>query len=107
MVILTLWVGVHSLTVFFFDTELFSAAAIETSPKQAAIHLALSAYALLSKKQQPNSPLALSVESLTAEAQTLLPPSTTLPEEFDYAVGEVYVLIMSLSQLDTESFGYK
>ena len=62
-----------------------------------AIHLALSAYASLSKKQQPNAPLALTVESLTAEAQSLLPPSTTLPEEFQYTVGEVYVLIfMSL-----------
>jgi len=65
------------------------ATAIETSPKQVAIHLALSAYASLSKKQQPNAPLALTVESLTAEVQNLLPPSTTLPEEFEYAVGEV------------------
>jgi amyloid beta precursor protein binding protein 1 len=55
----------------------------------------LSAYASLSKKQQPNAPLALTVESLTAEAQTLLPPGTTLPEEFEYAVGEVYVSIYS------------
>ena len=72
-----------------------SATAIETSPKQLAIHLALSAYASLSNKQQPNAPLALTVESLTAEAQTLLPPGTTLPEEFEYAIGEVYVLLLS------------
>jgi NEDD8-activating enzyme E1 regulatory subunit len=71
---------------------MFSATAIETSPKQVAIHLALSAYASLSKKQQqPNRPLALTVESLMAEAQILLPPGTTLPEEFEYTVGEVYV----------------
>ena len=55
----------------------------------------MSAYASLSKKQRPNAPLALSAESLTAEAQILLPPSTTLPEEFEYAVGEVYVYILN------------
>lgn len=71
------------------------AAAIETSPKQIAIHLALSAYASLSRKQQPNTPLALTVESLTAEAQTLLPLGTILPEEFEYTVGEVYVSYFS------------
>jgi len=73
--------------------------AIETSSKQVAIHLALSAYALLSKKQQPHFPLALTVESLTAEAQSLLPPSTTLPEEFEYAVGEVYVYLIIYDSL--------
>ena len=72
---------------------LFSAAAISTSSKQVAIHLALSAYASLSKKQQSNAPLALTIESLMAEAQILLPPGTTLPEEFEYTVGEVYVYI--------------
>ena len=79
--------------------DLFSVTAIETSPKQVAIHLALSAYASLAKKQRPNAPLALSVASLTAEAQSLLPPSTTLPEEFEYAVGEVYVYILKLSSV--------
>ena len=95
MLILKLWVRVNFWSPFCFDDAdlFFSATAIETSPKQVAIHLALSAYASLSKKQQPNSPLALTVESLTAEAQILLPPSTTLPEEFEYAVGEVYVYI--------------
>ena len=76
--------------------DLFSVTAIESSPKQVAIHLALSAYASLSKKQKPNTPLALTVESLMAAAQSLLPPGTTLPEEFDYAVGEVYVYIKLL-----------
>ena len=75
------------------DTDLFSATAIETAPKQVAIHLALSAYSSLLKKQRPNSPLALTVESVTSEAQNLLPPGTTLPEEFEYTVGEVYVYI--------------
>ena len=70
---------------------LFSATAIETSPKQVAVHLTLSAYASLSKKQLLSRPLALTVESLTAEAQILLPPGATLPEEFEYTVGEVYV----------------
>ena len=75
---------------------MFSAVAIETSPKQVAIHLALSAYASLTKKQQPNRPLALTVESLMAEAQILLPPGAILPEEFDYTVGEVYVYYIIL-----------
>ena len=79
------------------DTDLFSARAIETSPKEVAIDLALSVYSSLSKKQQLNSPLALAVESLTAEAPNLLSPGTTLPEEFDYTVGEVYVYILNLS----------
>ena len=97
-------------TSFFFDIHffclsttstttltLFSAISIQTSPKQVAIHLALSAYASLSKKKQlPNAPLALTVESLTAEAQILLPPGGTLPEEFEYTVGEVYVYILNL-----------
>ena len=78
------------ISIFCFDddADLFSATAIESSPKQVAIHLALSAYASLSKKQKSN--VALTVE-FTAEAQSLLPLSTTLPEEFEYAVGEVYV----------------
>ena len=77
------------------------ATAIETS-KQVAIHLALSAYALLSKTQQPNAPLALTVESLTAEAQTLLLPGRTLPEECKYAIGAMYVLFLSRTPKDTE-----
>jgi hypothetical protein len=100
MLILKLWVRVNFLIFIFVSTTtltLFSVTAIETSPKQVAIHLALSAYSSLSKKQQPNSPLALTVESLTAEARILLPPSTTLPEEFEYAVGEVYVYIYNFS----------
>ena len=78
--------------IFCFDddADLFSTTAIEISPKQVVIHLALSAYASLSKKQKPNAPLALTVE-FTAGAQSLLPLSTTLPEEFEYTVGEVYV----------------
>lgn len=86
MLILKLWVRLIFICLED-DADLFSATAIETSPKQVAIHFALSAYASLSKK--PNAPLALTVESLTAEARTLLPPSTTLPEEFEYAVGEM------------------
>ena len=68
---------------FFVSTttlDLFSATAIETSPKQVAIHLALSAYASLAKKQRPNAPCI-----------SLLPPSTT----FEYAVGEVYVYMLN------------
>ena len=90
-------------TGFFFlfrrrmTLTLFSATAIETSPKQVAIHLALSAYASLSNKQQPNAPLALTIESLMAEAQILLPPRTTLPEEFEYTVGEVFVIFSFFS----------
>ena len=82
-------------------TLLFSAIAIETSPKQVAIHLALSAYASLSKKNQPNRPLALTVESLMAEAQILLPRGATLPEEFEYTVGEVYVYLFFSSSLSS------
>ncbi|KAF8154800.1 hypothetical protein B0H34DRAFT_538059 [Crassisporium funariophilum] len=63
--------------------------AVESLPKQLAIHLALSALTSLSIKQQPNAPLALSEEALTAEGQALLPAGIELPEEFSDAVGEV------------------
>lgn len=91
-----LWVKPFFDIIFCYHAdrshEFFLATAIETSPKQLVIHLVMSAYASLSKKQQPNAPLTLTVESLTAEAQTLLPPDTILPEEFEYVVGEVCVL---------------
>ncbi|KAF8066907.1 hypothetical protein FPV67DRAFT_1496954 [Lyophyllum atratum] len=60
--------------------------ALASSPKQTAIHLSLSALSALLLKQPGVAP---SVESLTAEAQTLLPPGTVLPDEFPDAVGEV------------------
>ncbi|TFK34707.1 hypothetical protein BDQ12DRAFT_689426 [Crucibulum laeve] len=63
---------------------------IQTSPKQLAIHLALSALANLITKQQPNAPLTPTIESLTVEAQALLPSGTELPEEeWANAVGEL------------------
>ncbi|KAF8908198.1 hypothetical protein CPB84DRAFT_1767560 [Gymnopilus junonius] len=63
--------------------------AIETAPKQLSTHLALTALTSLAAKNQPNAPLTPTVEDLTAEAQTLLPPGTDLPDEFPDAVGEV------------------
>ncbi|KNZ79684.1 NEDD8-activating enzyme E1 regulatory subunit, partial [Termitomyces sp. J132] len=60
--------------------------AIAGSPKQASIHLSLSALSALSTKQVGVPP---TVEALTAEAQALLAPSTELPEEFGEYIGEV------------------
>lgn len=60
--------------------------AISTSPKQVAIHLALSAQTALSTKQPGVAP---TVQALTSEAQALLPQGTMLPEEFSDAVGEM------------------
>ncbi|KAF5381797.1 hypothetical protein D9615_005556 [Tricholomella constricta] len=60
--------------------------AIASSPKQTAIHMSLSALSALNVKQPTTAP---TVEALTAEAQALLPPGTTLPDEFSDAVGEI------------------
>ncbi len=77
-----------------------AANAVGASPKQLAIHLALSAASsLASKNPTPQGSIpALTVEALTQEAQTLLPPGTELPEEFEYTVGEMYVSKSSLSR---------
>ncbi|CAK5274638.1 unnamed protein product [Mycena citricolor] len=58
------------------------AAAIESSPKAAATHLALSALAIVGTSQPSEA-------ALTAAAQALLPPGTELPEEFALSVGEI------------------
>ncbi|KAJ7267019.1 hypothetical protein B0H12DRAFT_1179488 [Mycena haematopus] len=58
------------------------ASTVASSPKAAAIHLALSALAAVASPQP-------TVEALTAAAQALLPPGTELPEEFSDAVGEI------------------
>ncbi|KAF8965437.1 hypothetical protein BDZ97DRAFT_1918283 [Flammula alnicola] len=65
------------------------ASAIETAPKQLATHLALTALSSFASKQQPSAPLTPTLEALTAEAQTLLPPGTDLPDEFGDSVGEI------------------
>jgi hypothetical protein len=65
--------------------------AIETAPKQLATHLALTALSSFATKQQPNAPLTPTMDALTSEALALLPPGTELPEDFEAAVGEVYV----------------
>jgi len=58
------------------------ASAVTSSPKAAAIHLALSALAAVGSTQP-------TIEALTAAAQALLPPGTELPDEFSDAVGEI------------------
>ncbi|KAJ6595844.1 hypothetical protein DFH09DRAFT_1024735 [Mycena vulgaris] len=58
------------------------ASAVASSPKAAAIHLALSALTAVSSPQP-------TVEALTAAAQALLPPGVELPDEFSDAVGEI------------------
>ncbi|KAG6819265.1 hypothetical protein H0H93_013580 [Arthromyces matolae] len=60
--------------------------AIETSPKQAAIHLSLAAFSSLGTKQPGVTP---TVELLTAEAQALLPSGAELPDDFSDYVGEI------------------
>ncbi|KAJ6627840.1 hypothetical protein B0H10DRAFT_2209966 [Mycena sp. CBHHK59/15] len=58
------------------------AAAVASSPKATATHLALSALASVASTEP-------TVEALTATAQALLPPSIELPDEFSDAVGEI------------------
>ncbi|KAF7360342.1 NEDD8-activating enzyme E1 regulatory subunit [Mycena venus] len=58
------------------------ASVVASSPKAAAIHLALSALAVVGTSQP-------TAEALTAAAQALLPPGTELPDEFSDAVGEI------------------
>ncbi|KAH9476223.1 NEDD8-activating enzyme E1 regulatory subunit [Psilocybe cubensis] len=62
--------------------------ATQTSSKQLAVHLALSALSNFLAKSK-TSGQTLSAEALTAEAQKLLPDGTELPEEFEDCVGEV------------------
>jgi len=62
---------------------------LSTSPKQIAIHLALSALTALTVKQPGIPP---TTEALTAEAQAFLPLGVELPDEFADAVGEMYAL---------------
>jgi len=57
--------------------------AATASPKQLAIHLALSAASSLAPSGEFN------VEALTQQAQSLLPPGTELPSEFDYTAAEM------------------
>jgi amyloid beta precursor protein binding protein 1 len=66
--------------------------ATTASPKQLAIHLALSAASCLASKAPatPEGELPVfTIEALTQEAQSLLPPGTELPEEFEYTGGEM------------------
>ena len=65
--------------------------AVETAPKPLATHIALTALASFATKQQANAPLTPTMEALTSEALALLPPGAELPEDFEAAVGEVYV----------------
>jgi len=55
---------------------------LESAPKAAATHLALTALKALGS--EPTSE-----DALTSEALKLLPPNTTLPEEFEQAIGEL------------------
>ncbi|KAF9043093.1 hypothetical protein BJ165DRAFT_1348611 [Panaeolus papilionaceus] len=61
----------------------------EATPKELAVHLALSALSSVIEKSQPGAPLTPTVEALTEEAQALLPAGASLPEEFENAVGEI------------------
>lgn len=67
--------------------------AIQTSSKQLAVHLALSALSNFTAKAK-TSGQTLSVEAVTAEAQKLLPEGTELPDEFEDCVGEAYVFFV-------------
>ncbi|KAJ3565311.1 hypothetical protein NP233_g7710 [Leucocoprinus birnbaumii] len=66
--------------------------AATTAPKQLAIHLALSAASCLASKTPAPSAGEIpvfTIEALTQEAQSLLPPGVALPEEFEYTGGEI------------------
>lgn len=63
--------------------------AATASPKQLAIHLALSAASSLASKTCPEELPAFTIEALTQEAQSLLPLGTELPQEFEYTAAEI------------------
>jgi len=63
--------------------------AATASPKQLAIHLALSAASSLASKTCPEELPAFTIEALTQEAQSLLPLGTELPQEFEYTAAEM------------------
>lgn len=84
----------------FTDNFMRVANAVETAPKQLATHLALTALSSFATKQQHNAPLTPTMQALTGEALALLPPGTELPEDFEAAVGEVYVSsLLSVRQI--------
>lgn len=86
---------VNSLNAY---THANAASAVTTSPKQLAIHLALSAASSLASKTptpaQGEIPV-YTVEALAQEALSLLEPGAELPEDFGYTVGEMYVFNLS------------
>lgn len=63
------------------DLDVLLANLLESSPKEVAHHLAISAL-----NRAPSSP---TVESLRAEALKIVGADTTLPEHFDDAAGEM------------------
>lgn len=59
--------------------------ALQTYPKETSTHLALSALSLLPTDISPTN------ESLRAAVQNIIGQDAELPEEFDNAIGEMYV----------------
>lgn len=70
-----------------FLTHFHPAVAIDSAPKQLAIHLALSAYASWAAKTKNGE--ELTVDALTQEAKKAIPDGKELPEGFEEYVGEV------------------
>jgi NEDD8-activating enzyme E1 regulatory subunit len=63
--------------------SLYAATALQTYPKEASTHLALSALSALPTDLSPAE------DSLRATAQNIVGQDVELPDEFDNAVGEM------------------
>ncbi|KAF5310187.1 hypothetical protein D9619_010598 [Psilocybe cf. subviscida] len=63
--------------------------AMETQPKELAIHLALSGLSTFLSKHESESNPTPTLEDIRSEVLSLLPSGTELPEYFDEAFGEV------------------
>jgi len=105
----TLWRWVrpslfHHFFAIFIGSPFTPVNAVASSPKQAAIHLSLSALSVFNTKQPGVAP---TLEALTEEAQALLPDGTELPEEFSDAVGEMYVPHSDTVALNVVTRGFR
>lgn len=68
-----------------YSPDPFLAAALQTSPREVSTHLAFSALSALPIDVSPTE------ESLRAAVQSIIGQDVELPEEFDNAIGEMYV----------------
>jgi amyloid beta precursor protein binding protein 1 len=78
-----------------------TANALTSSPKALAIHLALSAASSLASKCPiaPGEIPAFTVEAISREARSVLPPGVALPTEFEDMAGEMYVCVFQIGDI--------